>query len=217
MDRQNPKPNGEARLYRQNHTQKHTNTHSQKEKKGKNIYIIAPKVHLLNMGWLIVYSGIPEMQGTSSWLQRFNLLLLRLLGEISLSFLCSHSSWESALDLALPLCVGRLRASVLCSEKTGIKEQLLQELLLTQARGREGYGMQVKPSGGRGQHDASPAWGMPCVLQGCCPWITWPWQWWAAQSPSRGGVDSDLCLHTGLFVAAAADLASHACLWHLRL
>ena len=39
-----------AKLYRQNHTQKHTHTHSQKEKKGKNIYIFAPKVHLLNLG-----------------------------------------------------------------------------------------------------------------------------------------------------------------------
>ena len=28
-----------AKLYRQNHTQKHTHTHSQKEKKGKNKYI----------------------------------------------------------------------------------------------------------------------------------------------------------------------------------
>ena len=38
-----------AKLYRQIHTQKHTHTHSQK---GKNIYIyiIAPKVHLLNSG-----------------------------------------------------------------------------------------------------------------------------------------------------------------------
>ena len=29
----------------------------------------------------------------------------------------------------------------------------------------------------------------------------------------QGGVDSDLCLHTGFLVAAAAALASHACLW----
>ena len=35
---------------------------------------------------------------------------LRLLGEISLSLLCSHSSRGSALDLAPPLRVGRLRA-----------------------------------------------------------------------------------------------------------
>ena len=46
--------------------------------------------------------------------------------------------------------------------------------------------------------------------RGCCPWITGPWQWRAAQAPGRGGVDSDLCLHTGFFVAAVAALAFHA-------
>ena len=51
---------------------------------------------------------------------------------------------------------------------------------------------------------------------GCCPWIPGPWQWRAAQPPRRGGVDSDLCLHIGFLVAAAAALASHACLWGLR-
>ena len=52
MDRQNPRTQMvKAKLYRQNHTQKHTHTHSQKEKKGKiYIYIVAPKVHLLNLG-----------------------------------------------------------------------------------------------------------------------------------------------------------------------
>ena len=49
--------------------------------------------------------------------------------------------------------------------------------------------------------------------RGSCPWITGPWQWRAAQAPGRGGVDSDLCLHTGFLVAAAAALAFHACLW----
>ena len=44
-------------------------------------------------------------------------------------------------------------------------------------------------------------------------WITGPWYWRAAQAPGRGGVDSDLCLHTGFLVAEAAALASHARLW----
>ena len=48
---------------------------------------------------------------------------------------------------------------------------------------------------------------------GSCPWITGPWQWWAAQAPGRGGVESDLCLHTGFLVVAAAALASNARLW----
>ena len=51
---------------------------------------------------------------------------------------------------------------------------------------------------------------------GSCPWITGPWQWRAAQAPGRGGVDSDLWLHTGFLVAAAAALAFHAHLWGLR-
>ena len=48
---------------------------------------------------------------------------------------------------------------------------------------------------------------------GSCLSITGPWQWRAAQASGRGGVDSDLCLHTGFLVAAAADLVFHACLW----
>ena len=53
-----------------------------------------------------------------------------------------------------------------------------------------------------------------CVFsQGSCPWIMGPWQWRAVQAPRRGGVDSDLCLHTVFLVAAAGDLASYACLW----
>ena len=53
----------------------------------------------------------------------------------------------------------------------------------------------------------------PVFSRGSCPWITGPWQWWAAQAPWRGGVESDLCLLTGFLVVAAAALASHARLW----
>ena len=49
--------------------------------------------------------------------------------------------------------------------------------------------------------------------QGSCAWITGSWQWRAAKAPGRGGVDSDLCLHTGFLVAAAAASACHARLW----
>ena len=56
-----------------------------------------------------------------------------------------------------------------------------------------------------------------CVFsRGSCPWITGSWQWWAAQAPRRGGVESDLCSHTGFLVAAAAALESHAHLWGPR-
>ena len=52
--------------------------------------------------------------------------------------------------------------------------------------------------------------------RGSCPRISGPWQWRAAQAPGRGGVESDLCLHTGFLVAVAAALASHARLWGPR-
>ena len=49
--------------------------------------------------------------------------------------------------------------------------------------------------------------------RGSCPRIMGAWQWWAAQAPGRGGVESDLCSPTGFLVAAAAALASQARLW----
>ena len=163
---------------------------------------------------IFVYSGIPQLQGTSSWLWRFNPLLLRMLGEISLSLLCSHSSWGSALDLALPLHLGRLRTSVLHPDRRGLKERLIQGLWLPQAGGREGYRIRGRPV----VAEASMTLQQPevhCVFssQGGCPWITGPWQWRATQALRRGGVDSDLCLHTGFLVAAVAALVPHAHLW----
>ena len=143
----------------------------------------------------------------------FNPLLLRLVGEISLSLLCLHSSQGSALDLALLLRVGRLRASVLCSHRTGLKEQLIRGLWLHQAGGREGYRMRREPAAAETSMTLHEPEVLLAFSRGSCPWITGPWQWRAAQAPGRGGVESDLCLHTGFLVAAAAALASHARLW----
>ena len=114
------------------------------------------------------------------------------------------------MDLALPLLVGCLWASVLHSDRLALKEQLIQGLWLTQTRGREGYGMRGKPAvaeAGVMLHQPEER----CVFSwGSCPWITGPWQWWAAQSPGRRGVDSDLCFYRDFLVAAAAALASRA-------
>ena len=159
------------------HRSIHIHTHK-KRKRGKK-YIFAPKVHLLNLGWFVVCSGISQMQGTSSWLWRFNPLLLRLLGEISLSLLCLHSSRGSALDLDPPLHVGRLRAYVLRSDRTGLKEQLIQGLWLTQAVGREGYGCGVSLRWQR------PVWrctSLRCTV--CSPWEVVPVSW----DPGSGGL-----------------------------
>ena len=153
------------------------------------------------------------MQGTSSWLWRFNPLLLRLLGEIFLSLLCLHSSWGSALDLAPPLHVGRLRASILCSDRTWLKEQLLRGLWLTQAGERVGYSVLDKPAAAEAGVTLQQPEAHHVFSRGVYPCITGPWQWQAAQSSGRGSVESDLCSHTSFLVAAAAALASHARLW----
>ena len=147
---------------------------------------------------------------------RFNLLLLRLLGEISLSLLCLHRSRGSALDLDQPLPVGCLRTSVLRSDRMGLKGQLLRGLWLTQARGREGYGVPGEPAVAEAGVTLQQSEACCVFSQGSCLWITGPWQWRAAQAPGRGGVESDLCMHTGFLVAAAAALASHSCLWGPR-
>ena len=145
---------------------------------------------------------------------RFNPLLLRLLGEISLSLLCSHISWGSALDLAPPLHVGCLRASVLGSGRTGLKEQLIRGLWLTQAGGRRGTECS-EPVAAEASMTLHQPEARSVFSWGSCSWITGPWQW-QAEAPGRGGVDSDLSLHTGFLVAAIAALASHAHLWCLH-
>ena len=146
---------------------------------------------------------------------RFNPLLLRLLGETSLSLL--HSSWGSALDLAPPLRVGRLRVSVLRSDRTGLKEQMIRGLWLTQAVGEGGVRRrQGKPAAAEAGMMLQQPEARRAFSPGSFPRITGPWQWQAAPAPGRGGVESDLCSHTGFLVAAAAALASHARLWGPR-
>ena len=151
--------------------------------------------------------------GTSGCLWSFNPLLLRLLGEVSLSLPCSHSSWGSALDLDPPLRVGHLRASVPRPDRTGLKEQLLRGLWLTQVGGGSGTEEAGRACGVRGVVTLHQPEARRAFSRGSCPWIPGAWQWRAAQAPGRGGVESDLCSHTGFLVATAAALASHARLW----
>ena len=120
------------------------------------------------------------------------------------------------MDLDLPLRVGCLRASVLHSDRTGLKEQLLRWLWLTQAGMREGYGVRGEPAAAEAGVTLHQPEAQRVFSWGSFSWIMGPWQWWTAQAPGRGGVESDLCLHTGFLVAAAAALASHARLWGLH-
>ena len=51
MDRQNPRTNGKSEaIQTKSHTEVYTYTLTKREKGKKYIYIIAPKVHLLNLG-----------------------------------------------------------------------------------------------------------------------------------------------------------------------
>ena len=155
------------------------------------------------------------MQGTSSCLWRFNPLLLKLHREISLSLLCLHSSRGSALDLDPPLCVGHPLASLLHPDRKGLKDQLIWGLWLTLAWGRAGYAMRGESAVAKASvtlQQPRHAVFLPrkfsldhgtLAVEGCT-------------GCGRGDVDSDLCLHTGFLVAAAATLAFHACLWCLR-
>ena len=111
------------------------------------------------------------------------MLLRRLLEEISLSLLCSQNSCGSGLDLDPCLHVGRLRASVLRSDRTGLKQRLIKGLWLTQAGGREGYGMQGKPAVAEADITLQQPEVCNVFSPGSYPWIMGPWQWRAAQVP----------------------------------
>ena len=92
--------------------------------------------------------------------------------------------------LALCLHVGCLMASVPHSDMTGLKHYLIRGLWLTQAGGREGYGMQGKPAAAKASVTLQQPEVHHVISWGSCPWIAAPWHWWATQAPRRGGVDS---------------------------
>ena len=100
----------------------------------------------------------------------FDLLLLRLQREISLSFLCFHSPWASALILAPPLAGGCPQASVPCPDRRGLKQQLIRAPLLTQPGDRKGHSSHNWNAGhawgSRVWHDIATAWGSLCILPG---------------------------------------------------
>ena len=97
-------------------------------------------------------------------------------------------------------------------DRTGLKEWLIRGLWLPQASGRKWYGMRGEPVVAEASVTLQQP-GVCCVFsRGSGPWIMGPWHGRASQAPGWGGVDSDLCLHTGFLVATAAALAFHACL-----
>ena len=120
------------------------------------------------------------------------------------------------MDLDQPLRVGRLRASLLRSDRTGLKEQLIRGLWLTQAGGGSRTEEAGRACGVRGVVTLQQPEAHRAFSRESRPRISGPWPWRAAQAPGTGDMESDLCSHTGFLVAAAAALASQACLWGLR-
>ena len=136
-----------------------------------------------------------------------------------LFFVCTAPGFS--FFLAPPLHAGHPQVSVPRPDIRGLKQLLIRVLLLTQARGREGYSHRnwnAGPAcGGRGRRDVATASGAPCVLPGKLSLGHRILAVAGCKGSGWGGcvcVDSDLCLHTGFLVAAAAAaLAFHAHLW----
>ena len=202
-----------AKLYRQNHTQKHTHTHSQKEKKGKNIYIsLLPK-------------STSSIWDDSLSIQVFHRCRVHLVDCGDLIH-CSWGCWEKFPFLFF-VCTGPrfsfgFGPSSACRSPEGICSSLSQDgvkeaadsgALAHSGRGERGVRMQGKPVVAEASVTLHQPEAHPVFSRGSCPWITGPWRWLAAQAPGRGGVESDLCLHTGFFEVAAAALVFHAHLW----
>ena len=88
MDRPNPRTNGESKaIQTKSHTVAYTYTLT---KRGKN-NISCSQSPPTQFGMIRCLFRYSTDAGTSSCLWSFNPLLLRLLGEISLSLLCSYS------------------------------------------------------------------------------------------------------------------------------
>ena len=188
-DRQIPRTNGKSKAIQTKlHTEAYTYTLTKREKGKKNMCHCSqsPPPHFGMIRCLFRYS---TDAGTSSCLWRFNLLLPRLLGQISLSLLCLHSSWSSALDLDQLLRVGRLRVSVLPSDRRGLKEQLIRGLWLTQAGGRSGTSLRrmVHSPGEVVPESQDPVSGGLHRLPGGAVWIVTcactQASWWLQQQP----------------------------------
>ena len=148
---------------------------------------------------------------------RFNPLLLSLLGEICLSLICLHSSRGFSFGFG-PASACRSPEGV-CSllRQDGVKGAAASGVLAHPGRGEGGVQRRRgEPAAAEASVTLQQREGCRAFSWGSCPWIPGPWQWQAAQAPRRGGVESDLCSHTGFLVAAAAALASHARLWGPR-
>ena len=154
-----------AKLYRQNHTQKHTHTHTKREK-GKKIYIYR-------------CSQSPPQFGMICCLFRYSTDAGHIKLFVELYSAASEAAGRdfpfSSLFAQLPVFSFGFGPASACrspegvcsrSDRRGLKEQLLRGLWLTQAVGREGYGGGGASLRRQRRRDVAPARGAPCILPG---------------------------------------------------
>ena len=149
--------------------------------------------------------------GTSSCLWSFNLLLLRLLGEISLSLFVQLPGFSFGFGPA-SACMS---PEGICSppRQNGVKGAAASGALAHSGAGEGRVQMWGEPAAAEAGVMLHQPEARCAFSRESCPRITGAWPWRAAPAPRRGGVESDLCSHTGFSVAAAAALSSHARLW----
>ena len=104
----------------------------------------------------------------------------------------------------------------ICSllRQDGVKGAADSGALAHLGRGEGGVRNAGQACGSRDQSDIATAWGAPCVLPGKLS-LDHGTLAVAGCTGSQWCVDSDLHLHTGFFMAAAAELEFHARLWCL--
>ena len=128
---------------------------------------------------------------------RFNPLLLRLLGEISLSLLCSHSSQLPGFSFGFgPTSACRSPEGVCSSlRQDGVKGAAASGALAHSARGEGGVRMWDEPAAAEARVTLHQPEAHRAVSQGSCPWITGAWKWRLHRLPG-GAVWRVTCAHT---------------------
>ena len=166
MDRQNLKTNGKSKaIQTKSHTESYPYTLTQREKEKKYIYLCS-KVHLLNLGWFVVYSGIHRC--TVHQVDCGDLIL------------CSWGCWEKfpflfLVRIAPGVQLWFVPASA-CRSPKGVCSSLRQDGVKGAADswtvGHSGQGegevqSAERACGSRGRCDVSPAWGSTGYLSTC--------------------------------------------------
>ena len=153
--------------------------------KGNPKSTVAHKIHLLNLGWFVVYSGIPQMQ----------------VHQVDCGDLirCSWGCWERFPFLffvrTAPGVQFWIGLASVCRSPEGICSSLTQD----RVKGAAASG--ALAHSGRGEGGVRRRQGEPAASEagvtlqqpearrafsrGSCPWLTGPWRWRAAPAPGK--------------------------------